>query len=425
MDGASANASGIPNIQVRVSRGPFFVRKPLLIAIVYFFFNSVALPVGLFYTTILSPLFFVWLYRRGQKWLPIIFLGCLSPFIIAHMLNGIESPFYYARSSLLLWTVCIIVCTFYLALVNCPNLERLFEQLIVLNFAAMLIAVFFLFTNFREVFWNDYSDSFEEGSNQILRLKLLTSEPSEYGGLMTPLLVFAILRLIRVPKIRNFIYAAMITFPFLLCQSLGGLVMSLLGIGTASLISFRYAARKEEMFLVFAVIVILIAGLVIVPNPVSQRISQAVAGEDSSINSRTVSAFIVAYDVAVPKSMLWGAGLGQGKLTDVSDLGLGFQVGTIPNAVAGTFAELGIIGLLIKLVIELYLFFCTRVHTNAFRLAMFVVAFITQLTGSYLMNVQEYVMWFLAFGPFFPQMDFKKKISVTTRPARVLRPEVS
>jgi hypothetical protein len=425
LDGASANASGIPNIEVRASHRPLSVRKPLLIGVIYFFFNGVGLPVGLFYTTILSPLFFVWLYRRGKKWLPLIFLACLSPFVIAHTLNGIESPFYYARSTLLLWTVCIIVCTFYLALVHCPNLERLFEQLIVLNFAAMLIAVLFLYTNFRDIFWNDYSDSFEEGSNQVLRLKLLTSEPSEYGGLMVPLLVFAILRLIRVPKMRNFIYAAMIISPFLLCQSLGGLVMSLAGIGIASLISLRYAARKEEMFLVFALIVILIAGLAIVPNPVSQRISQAVAGEDSSINSRTVAAFIVAYDVALPKSVLWGAGLGQGKLTDVSDLGLGFQVGTIPNAVAGTFAELGIVGILIKLVIELYLFFRTRVYTNAFRLAMFVVAFITQLTGSYLMNVQEYVMWFLAFGPFFPQMDFKRRSRVTARQTGVLRPGVS
>jgi hypothetical protein len=420
LNGASANASGIPNIQVRASRRPLFVRKPLLVAVVYFFFNSVALPVGLFYTTILSPLFFVWLYRRGQKWLPVIFLGCLSPFVIAHALNGIESPFYYVRSSLLLWTVCIIVCTFYLAMVNCPNLERLFEQLIVLNFAATLIAVFFLFTNFREIFWNDYSDSFEEGSNQVLRLKLLASEPSEYALLMVPLLVFAILRAVRAPKMRNFIYATMITFPFLLCQSLGGLAMSLAGIGTASLVSFRYAARKEEMLLVFAVIAILIAGLVMVPNPVSQRISQAVAGEDSSIDSRTVSSFAVAYAVALPKSVLWGAGLGQGKLADVSDLGLAFQVGTIPNAVAGTFAELGIIGVLIKFIVELYLFFHTRVYTNAFRLAMFVVAFITQLSGSYLMNVQEYLIWFLAFGPFFSQMDFKKKSRVT-----VLRPEVS
>jgi len=425
LDGASTNASGIPNIEFRASHRPLSVRKPLLIGVIYFFFNSVALPVGLFYTTILSPLFFVWLYRRGQKWLPLIFLACLSPFIIAHALNGIESPFYYARSSLLLWTVSIIVCTFYLALANCRELDRLFEQLIVLNFAAMLIAVLFLFTNFREVFWNDYSDSFEEGSNQVLRLKLLTSEPSEYANLMVPLLVFAILRVIRAPKMRNFIYAAMITFPFLLCQSLGGLAMSLAGIGAASLVSFRHAARKEEMFLIFAVIVILIAGLVIVPNPVSQRISQAIAGEDSSVDSRTVSSFVVAYAVALPKSVLWGAGLGQGKLTDVSDLGLAFQVGTIPNAVAGTFAELGIIGVLIKLIIELYLFFRTRVYTNAFRLAMFVVAFITQLTGSYLMNVQEYVMWFLAFGPFFPQMDFKEKIRVRTRRTGVLRPGVS
>jgi hypothetical protein len=126
-----------------------------------------------------------------------------------------------------------------------------------------------------------------------------------------------------------------------------------------------------------------------------------------------VSSFIVAYSVALPKSLLWGAGLGQAKLADVSDLGLAFTVGVIPNAVAGTFAELGIFGVLIKFVVECYLFFRSRVYANSFRLAMFVVAFIAQLTGSYLMNVQEYVMWFLAFGPFFPEMDFKRNGRLT------------
>jgi hypothetical protein len=66
--------------------------------------------------------------------------------------------------------------------------------------------------------------------------------------------------------------------------------------------------------------------------------------------------------------------------------------------------------MLVKFALEFYFFFRTRVYENSFRLAMFVVVFIIQLTGSYLMNVQEYLMWALAFGPFFPEMDFKRNI---------------
>jgi len=337
-------------------------------------------------------------------------LACLSPFVIAHAFNGIESSYYYARSSLLLWTVCITVYAFSLALLKCESMGRLFEQLIVLNFCAAMIALVVLFTRFREVLWNDYSDSFEEGSSQVLRLKLLTSEPSVYAFLMAPLLVFVILRLLRNPGKRNLLYAVMIAIPFLLCQSFGGLSISLAGIGVAVLVAFRNVLKQRRAWLVLGVMVILVAALVYVPNPISERLSLVATGKDSSTDSRMVSSFIVAYSIAEPKSLLWGAGLGQAKLADVTDLRLAFTIGVIPNAIAGGFAELGIIGMLIKFALEFYFFFRTRVYENSFRLAMFVVVFLTQLTGSYLMNVQEYLMWVLAFGPFLPELDFKANI---------------
>jgi hypothetical protein len=386
------------------------IRQLLPVAVLYFFFNGAGLPTGLFYTSMLAPLFFLWLLGHGKRWMTFKLLACLSPFVIAHAFNGIESSYYYARSSLLLWTVCITVYAFSLALLKCESIGRLFEQLIVLNFCAAMIALVVLFTRFREVLWNDYSDSFEEGSSQVLRLKLLTSEPSVYAFLMAPLLVFVILRLLHNPGKRNLLYAVMIAIPFLLCQSFGGLSISLAGIGVAVLVAFRNVLKQRRAWLVLAVMVVLVAALVYVPNPISERLSLVATGKDSSTDSRTVSSFIVAYNIAEPKSLLWGAGLGQAKLADVTDLRLGFTIGVIPNAIAGGFAELGIIGMLIKFALEFYFFFRTRVYENSFRLAMFVVVFLTQLTGSYLMNVQEYLMWVLAFGPFLPELDFKANI---------------
>jgi hypothetical protein len=216
--------------------------------------------------------------------------------------------------------------------------------------------------------------------------------------------------LLQNPGKRNLLYAVLIVIPFLLCQSFGGLTISVAGIGVAVLVRFRHLLKQRGAFWILTVMVALVAGLVYVPNPISNRLFLVATGQDSSTDSRTVSSFIVAYSVAEPKSLLWGAGLGQAKLADVSDLGLAFTVGVIPNAVAGGFAELGIIGMLIKFALEFYFFFRTRVYENSFRLAMFVVVFIIQLTGSYLMNVQEYLMWVLAFGPFFPEMDFKRNI---------------
>jgi len=390
---------------VHTAQRVLYVLKYLPIPVLYFFLNGAGLPTGLFYTTILSPLLFLWLFRHRKRWITFKFLACLSPFVVAHTIIGIDSPFYYARSSFLLWTVCVTVYALCLALLKCESLERLFEQLIVLNFCATVIALVLLFTPLWGVLWDAYSI---EGSSDVFRLRLLTSEPSVYALLMIPLLVFMILRLLQNPGKRNLRYAVMIVIPFLFCQSFGGLTISLAGIGMAVLVTFRHVLKHWRTLLVLSVMAILVVGLVFVSNPVSERVFLVAAGQDSSTNSRTVFSFIVAYTVALPKSLLWGAGLGQAKLADVSDLGLGFTVGVIPNAVAGGFAELGIIGMLIKFAVEFYLFFRTRVYANSFRLAMFVVVFITQLTGSYLMNVQEYVMWFLAFGPFFPAMDFKR-----------------
>src|SRR5260370_25975034 len=199
LNGGSVSAAGVPSVTVQTAGHALHVQKYLPIAVLYFFLNSAGLPTGLFYTGILSPLFFLWLFRHGKRWITFKFLVCLLPFVIAHAVIGIDSAYYYARSSLLLWTVCITVYAFSLALLKCESIERLFERLIVLNFCAAMIAVVLLFTLFREVLWNDYSDRLEEGSNQVLRLKLLTSEPSVYAFLMAPLLVFVILHLLQNP----------------------------------------------------------------------------------------------------------------------------------------------------------------------------------------------------------------------------------
>ena len=89
---------------------------------------------------------------------------------------------------------------------------------------------------------------------------------------------------------------------------------------------------------------------------------------------------------------------------DISDMQLGLFNG-VPNQVAGILAEFGLIGVFVELALEGYLFFKSKVYSNSFRLAMFVVAFLQQSTGSYGTDVQEYLMWFLAFYPLFPEFD--------------------
>jgi hypothetical protein len=379
------------------------VHKYFPLAVLYFFFNSTGLPTGLFFTGILAPVFYIWLILQGRRWVTVSFLALLFPFFLTHGILGIESPLFYARSTALLWTAYITGYAFCWGLLRTQDLERLFDELIVINFLAAMVAVLALLTPARDVLW--YNDANVFGGSHIYRLQLLASEPSVYGGLMIPLVVFATLRLMRAPTKRSLTYTLMVAVPFLLCQSFEGIGSFFIGMSLVILVSFRHLLKQPRTIIVVVLLAVVVAAIVLTPNPISQRLTQVASGEDSSAHSRTIFSFYVAYAVAASKSLWWGAGLGQGKLVNVSDLNLGFTVGIIPNAVAGTFAELGIIGVILRFAVEIMLFFRTRVFTNPFRLAMFVIAFAYQLSGSYLDNVQEYLMWCLAFAPFFPEMN--------------------
>lgn len=380
----------------------------LPIAAGYFFLNSAGLPLGLFYTTLFAPFLYLWLYLRGRRWLTTMFLLVALPFVIAHTVLGIGSLLFYVRSLFLLWTVFVAAYAFCWALMRTNTVERLFDQLIFLNFFASVVAVLLLATPLRDFLWVNGEGS-TEGASYFLRLKLLSTEPSAYALLMLPLLVFATLRQLRDANLRNLIYLFMIGIPFLLCQSFGGISMFLAGIGIALMVSQKRMFKQAKTLIVLTCLVVIVGVLLGTHNPISERVVQVVTGGDSSTRSRTIFSFIAAYAVAAPKSLWWGAGFGQTKLTDFSDLGIGFVVNVIPNAVAATFAEVGIIGVLVKLAVEIYLFFKTRVYSNSFAAVMFTVGFIAQFTGSYLTDVQEYLIWCFAFYPFFPNLNLRAK----------------
>src|SRR5580704_171778 len=117
------------------------IHRYLPVASFYFFLNRAGLPLGLFYTSIFAPLLYFWLYLEGRRWLTAKFLLALSPFIVAHIIDGVASPMQYLRSLFLLWTVYIAVYAFCWALMRSRTIERLLEQLIVLNFFVAILAL--------------------------------------------------------------------------------------------------------------------------------------------------------------------------------------------------------------------------------------------------------------------------------------------
>ncbi|HET9430639.1 MAG TPA: hypothetical protein VFO70_05650, partial [Chitinophagaceae bacterium] len=78
---------------------------------------------------------------------------------------------------------------------------------------------------------------------------------------------------------------------------------------------------------------------------------------------------------------------------------------------AETLAIFGWVGFWIKLLVELALFYFTKVWTNYYRLLLFFFIFIYQFTGSFITNMAEYVIWILAFTNVFKQFDSRLKVN--------------
>jgi hypothetical protein len=395
------------------------INKFLPIAIIYFFFNSFLLPGGLLYTTLLTPLLLLWIIKYPTfNYLSVFFLVSL-PFVVIHLLNGVNI-LAYLKSYLLLISVFVFGLCFYQFLKECKHLPKIFRSLIIINLFFVIIALISLFIPLlKSTFW--YVTEFTSGVNRIARLRMLTYEPSYYSILFVPVVLYYYLKIVLL-KLPNAIFIfLLLTIPLLLSLSFGiilGIIlaMAILFLSDIKLFTLR---RKFPAKFIFGILIFLLLFTIILQlfpnNPLFIRIGNIFAGKDVSFRGRTFDSFYLAWKIAAEKSILFGSGPGQTKL-----IGLDFfkefynytnftvdEIG-IPNSVGDTLATFGILGVLIRLSVQVYFFFKTNVYSNFYRLSIFIFVFIYQFTGSFITNIAEYVLWILAFYPaLFPEFDKK------------------
>jgi hypothetical protein len=152
-------------------------------------------------------------------------------------------------------------------------------------------------------------------------------------------------------------------------------------------------------------------------NPFFVRAVAFISNDDQSGRGRTTEAFHLAYKIAEVKSIWWGVGLGQLKIVGDAIIKsfYSYQASygqvSIPNAVAETLTVFGLVGVALRISIQIILLFKTKVLNNYFQTLMFIYIFIYQFTGSFTTNIAEYVIWILAFTHAFPQFDKSSDIS--------------
>jgi hypothetical protein len=375
--------------------------------LVYFFFNSVFLPMGLLYTTALTPLFYLWLLRQQQRWIVAKVAVPLIPFVFFHLRNGVETKPYLVSFAL---TVAIYIgaYTFYIFANWSQRLEDMFPRIIVINFALACIGIVLFFTPWDEAMWLT-RETFTEGI-RISRFRMFTYEPAYYCMLLAPLILWAFFRFARRSDPRNAAMLMMTIIPLLMSYSFGVILGLIIAIGGVHLWHWRHVLKRRYMLIGAPAAAFAAAYALLSSNTFMTRLQLFLTGQDSSGMVRTVLSYTVAYLIAIQRSIWWGVGFGQIKIlgAELTDSFFGGGGGRLPCAIAETLAQFGVVGLVLRLGLQVYLFNRTKVTSNYYRLGLFLFMFVYQFTGSYITNIAEYVIWILAFSPLFPEFAVEK-----------------
>lgn len=395
-----------------------------LFAILLFFFNSALLGGKLSLVLLLSPL---WLYlcqasKAGLNKGILAVSILLILYIPIHFYVGLESAWDYFRSLLMILSLILFInaAIYYLKLEQ-HQLDGIFRQILIINTLLTVLSIAFLFIpSLKPITW--YVMSISEGIAPMPRLKLFTPEASHYSLIFSPIFIYFTLRWLLFRMKKPLLTLFMICIPLILSFSLG--VLAVLFISLLLLFTLKYRSWFKPVLPPVRLLLVLIGlGFLLLliyyvfpENPLYTRLENLLEGTDTSGRGRTYEAFILADKIAALKSKLWGIGPGQLKLIGREIIVQFYyytgipEVVRIPNASAETIACYGYIGFAIRLLIEWILFVKTKVWNNPFRLWLFLFLFIYQLTGSYITNAYEYILWILAFSPIFKDMNQKKTI---------------
>lgn len=361
----------------------------------------------------LSPYFYLLLVKAKKRTWLLPFVCFLLTYALIHFYNGVDLKSFIVSNILFTLTYLFVVSCWHF--VNSyEHLGTIFRQILVFNAVMALIAIPFFFfpRNYQEIFW--YINKLTRGVTEFPRLALLTYEASYYSLLMVPILYYYLLKFFfNTINNNKWLTLGMAVVPVLMSLSFGVLGATFITAVILCLVFSKKLFTHSRAFLItLGVILLLVCGALVLwfvfpDSPLVIRFNNIILGYDTSAKGRTTESFTMAWRIADERSLWFGTGLGQTKILIKDIIGRYFKYWgafpryDIPNAMGETLAIFGIVGVFIRLFIEIWLFFKTRVYTNYYRLSLFLFMFIYQFTGSFITNIVEYVIWILAFSNVF------------------------
>jgi hypothetical protein len=401
------------------------IKKYSLLGQVYFFLNSVFLPKGLLVTHLLAPYFYLNLIRRRLRTAFFPFFATLLLYDVIHLIVGVDLKSFFISNLLFVLTYMSAIAAYHF-FNRYDSLGRLFKEILVVNFILSLAAIPFFFADppYHEWFW--YVNHLTQGIREFPRLAMFTYEASYYSLMFVPIAFYYMLKFAFGQIAYNkWLTMLMVIFPLAMSLSFGVLGILLLTILVLCVLNAGKLVLKKRALLIISgslllfIISLLVLWIYFPVNPLFVRVQNVLAGKDTSANGRTIDSFRMAWMIAEKKSFWFGSGLGQIKflvveiVKDHFNYWGNFARYDIPNAIGEAFAIFGMTGVLLKIGLEWWLFFRTKVYLNYYRLGLFIFVFIYQFTGSFITNIVEYVIWALAFASVFPQ--FSKPAATNSR----------
>jgi hypothetical protein len=392
----------------------------------YFFFNSLGLKGGLLYTNILTP-FFVWsLYKHRQLKPLLSWTLLLLAYMCIQFFYGVDLKSFLI-SGVLFFSTLVFLFSARFYILTYKDLKMVMRQILIVNFFLLLVAIPFYFMEYNYQKWFWYTNVFTGQTNHT-RLALFTYEASYYSLLLVPLCYYYWFKLIlNIGNVRKEYVLLMTILPLLLSLSfgiIGGTAIAaivLCFINREVLVKYRLTFQLIGLGFVLCCIIILVFFIFFPNSLVVKRVSNIFSGVDTSTNGRTFESFQIAWLTIQKKSIWFGCGLGQLKHLIPEVIQTHFahwgklEVYRIPNAMAETLGIFGIFGFLLRLLLQFYLFFKTKVYCNHYQLALFIFIFIYQFTGSYITNIVEYVIWIFAFTPVFSEFNKAPSTQLVTK----------
>ncbi len=285
--------------------------------VLYFFFNNILLPEGLLMTTLLTPVFVYWLYKKKQmtplaKWSILLLLPLLF-----HMFIGFDFKSYFISTVLILSAWIFLFTALKASADIAEDMEGIFHKILVLNTFLIAMALLILpFPFLRDFFW--YSKPISVGIEAFPRLKLFAYESSHYALLISPVVLFFLLKVIMGKSKHPLIYISLAMLPMVLSLSFGVLGALLMALLMGMVLFHKKLPKISALYASIAVMsMLLLLGFALwlwPDNPISTRLENIFSGKDTSANGRLFDSFMFANDMISTQSAWLGVGPGQVKI---------------------------------------------------------------------------------------------------------------